>query len=33
MLLMVVVIDHPDDWETSSEKRAAELVIQVVVGN
>jgi len=30
MLLVMAVIDDLGDWETSSEKRAAELVVQVV---
>jgi len=33
MLLVMVAIDNLDDWETSSEKRAAELVIQYVTSN
>jgi hypothetical protein len=33
MLLVMVAIDGLDDWEISSEKRAAELVIQYVTSN
>ncbi len=30
MLLVMSVLDHLDDWETCSEKKAAELVIQYI---
>jgi hypothetical protein len=33
MLLVMAVINHLDDWETSTEKRAAELVIQYMAGS
>lgn len=33
MLLVMVVIDRLDDWETLSEKRAAELVIEYVASS
>jgi Ser/Thr protein kinase RdoA (MazF antagonist) len=33
MLLVIVVIDELDDWETSSEKRAAELVIEYMTSS
>ena len=33
MLLVMAVIDRLGDWETSTEKRAAELVVQVVTDN